>query len=428
MNVSGIRPTSEFYKNAEALLEDGSASSSKEGFKVVSDLPDFVREAEAEMERRKNFDPKKAAEDRRAEMDAMTAKLEKGVMDVFQGDNFKQYLEFCSKLPKYSINNQILIMLQKPEATMCQSFTGWKEMGRFVKKGEKGIRIMAPSPYKIEREREKLDAGGKPILDHDGEPVKERIEVTVNAFKPVSTFDISQTDGKEVPQFGPTELLGSVKGYEDLFEAIKSIVPVPVGFEAIESGAKGYFHTEENRIAINEGMSEVQNIKTLIHEAAHQKLHNADVTKESGKKKSRAQKECEAEGCAFVVASHFGIDTSEYSFSYVAGWAGDKELPELKASLETIRSAASEMITGIEEKLQELVASREQVIGHIEIKPSERKEPAEEKPIKLSVAKQEEQSDKKESVKSQLQKKKDEASRKPKKPVTKKKDNLQKAI
>ena len=181
-------------------------------------------------------------------------------------------------------------MLQKPDASLCQSFTGWKEMGRFVKKGEKGIRIMAPAPYKMEKEVDKLDASGKPILDKDGEHVKEKVEVTINAFKPVSTFDISQTDGKEVPQFGPVELTGSVDGYETLFEAIKQVTPVPVSFEAIESGAKGYFHTEENRIAINEGMSEVQNIKTLIHEASHQKLHSKEAIK-AGEPKSRNQKE-----------------------------------------------------------------------------------------------------------------------------------------
>ena len=146
------------------------------------------------------FDPKAAAEARKQEMDQMAQKLEAGVKDVFQGENYKAYLDFCAKMPRYSINNQILIMMQKPDATMCQSFTGWKEMGRFVKKGEKGIRVMAPAPYKMEREQDKLGNDGKPVLDKDGEPVKEVVEVKVNAFKPVSTFDISQTEGEPVPR------------------------------------------------------------------------------------------------------------------------------------------------------------------------------------------------------------------------------------
>ena len=236
------------------------------------------------------FDPKAAAEARKVELEKITADLEKGVKGIFESDNFKDYLNFCAKLPRYSVNNQILIMMQKPDATMCQSFGGWKDMKRFVKKGEKGIRILAPAPYKMQREQDKMDEAGNPVFDKDGEPVKETVEVTINAFKPVSTFDISQTDGKEVPQFGPVELTGSVDGYETLFEAIKQVTPVPVSFEAIESGAKGYFHTEENRIAINEGMSEVQNIKTLIHEASHQKLHSKEAIK-TGEAKSRNQKE-----------------------------------------------------------------------------------------------------------------------------------------
>lgn len=176
------------------------------------------------------FDPKAAAEVRKQEMEQMAQKLEAGVKDVFQGENYKAYLDFCAKMPRYSINNQILIMMQKPDATMCQSFTGWKEMGRFVKKGEKGIRVMAPAPYKMEREQDKMGADGKPVLDKDGEPVKEVVEVKVNAFKPVSTFDISQTEGEPVPRLGVDELTGSVEGYATLMEAIKQASPVPISF------------------------------------------------------------------------------------------------------------------------------------------------------------------------------------------------------
>lgn len=289
------------------------------------------------------FDPKAVAEARKQEMDQMAQKLEAGVKDVFQGENYKAYLDFCAKMPRYSINNQILIMMQKPDATMCQSFTGWKEMGRFVKKGEKGIRVMAPAPYKMEREQDKMGADGKPIFDKDGEPVKGVVEVKVNAFKLVSTFDISQPEGEPVPRLGVDELIGSVEGYATLMEAIKQASPVPISFENIESSAKGYFQVEENRIAIQEGMSEVQTVKTALHEASHASLHNKEAMNADSDKKSRSQKECEAESVAYVVCQHYGIDTSEYSFPYVASWSSDKEIPELKASLDTIRSVIAEL-------------------------------------------------------------------------------------
>ncbi len=298
------------------------------------------------------FDPKAAAEARKAEMEEITSKLEKGVKDIFSSDNYKEYLNFCAKLPRYSVNNQILIMLQKPDATMCQSFTGWKDMNRFVRKGEKGIRILAPAPYKMQKEQDKTDASGKAILDKDGEPVKETVEITVNAFKPVSTFDISQTEGEPVPTVGVSELTGSVEGYEALLAAIKEVVPVPISFEQIDSGAKGYFHLEENRIVVQEGMSEAQTVKTLLHEASHQALHSREAMEQSGDKKSKNQKECEAESVAYVVCQHYGIDTSDYSFAYVATWSADKEVPELKASLDTIRRTAADLIVKIDEKVQ----------------------------------------------------------------------------
>lgn len=305
------------------------------------------------------FDPKAAAEARKKEMDQMAEKLEAGVKDVFQGENYKAYLDFCAKMPRYSVNNQILIMMQKPDATMCQSFTGWKEMGRFVKKGEKGIRVMAPAPYKMEREQDKIGADGKPVLDKDGEPIKEVVEIMVNAFKPVSTFDVSQTDGDPVPRLGVEELTGSVEGYATLMEAIKQASPVPISFENIESGAKGFFHVEENRIAIQEGMSETQTVKTALHEASHATLHNKEAQNSDSDKKSRNQKECEAESVAYVVCQHYGIDTAEYSFPYVAGWSSDREVPELKASLDTIRRAAADLIVKIDEKVAELTQGKD---------------------------------------------------------------------
>lgn len=413
------------------------------------------------------FDPKAAAEARKQEMDQMAEKLEAGVKDVFQGENYKAYLDFCAKMPRYSINNQILIMMQKPDATMCQSFTGWKEMARFVKKGEKGIRVMAPAPYKIEREQDKLDGNGKPMLDADGEPVKEKVEVKVNAFKPVSTFDISQTDGEPVPRLGVDELVGTVEGYETLMEAIKQASPVPISFENIEAGAKGYFHVEENRIAIQEGMSEVQTVKTALHEASHATLHNKEAQNADSDKKSRNQKECEAESVAYVVCQHYGVDTAEYSFPYVAGWSSDKEVPELKASLDTIRRAASDLIVKIDDKIAELTQSKDknqfaeidqwiaehgdelpfdnpvagQTVGYIEITPPvDMSNFKAVKPIELKMAEYEKEDStpdekpdekekpaKKKSVKAQLSNKKDESQKtaKPKRVDTK---NLGEAI
>lgn len=287
----------------------------------------------------------------------ITDKLEQGVSDVFSSDNYKQFLDTMAKFPRYSVNNNILIMMQKPDAQMCQSFTGWKEMGRFVKKGEKGIKILAPAPYTIQREQTKLDDRGNPMLDKDGEPIMESVEIKVNAFKVVSTFDVSQTEGKELPTLGVDELTGGVDGYGTFMEALKEVCPVPMTFENIEGGAKGFYSQTEKRIAIQEGMSEAQTVKTAIHEMAHQKLH---AIENHGPKQTRGSKEVEAESVAYTVCQHYGIDTSDYSFSYVAGWSEGKEMPELKASLDTIRRAASEMITAIDEKVEELVAQKTQ--------------------------------------------------------------------
>lgn len=328
---------------------------------VAHDIDSFHWEGSKVAERKSHFDPKKAAEDRKQEMKHITDRLEKGVSEIFQSEKYQQFLDTMARFPQYSLNNNLLIMMQKPDATLCQSYTGWKQMGRFVKKGEKGIRILAPAPYKMEREQDKLDEKGKAVLDKDGEPVKETVQINITAFKPVSTFDLSQTDGEPLPTIGASELTGSVEGYATLFEAIKEASPVPIGFEDIKGGTKGYFHTEENRIAIQEGMSEVQNVKTAIHEMAHAKLHNMEAQKarEDGGQ-TRSSKEVEAESVAYTVCQHFGIDTSDYSFAYVAGWSQGKEMPELKESLNTIRTAASELITAIDEKAQELIAEKEQ--------------------------------------------------------------------
>lgn len=287
------------------------------------------------------------------QLNGIMDQLEQGVQDVFNSGKYQQYLDTMAKFPRYSVNNSLLIMMQKPDAQMCQSFTGWKQMGRFVKKGEKGIKILAPAPYTVQRERNKVDEQtGKPVFDKDGEPVTETVEIKITGFKVVSTFDLSQTDGKELPSLGVSELQGSIENYGMMFAALKEICPVPITFEHIDSGAKGYYHTVENRIAIQDGMSEVQTLKTAIHEMAHQKLHSV-IKAEVMDPESRSQKEVEAESVAYVVCQHFGINTSDYSFGYVAGWSEGKETPELKASLNTIRLAASDMISGIENVMEQ---------------------------------------------------------------------------
>ncbi len=322
------------------------------------------------------YDPAKAKEDRKNEVKEIVSRLEQGVKDVFSSQNYKNFLNTMAKFPRYSVNNNLLIMMQKPDAQLCQSFTGWKEMGRYVKKGEKGIRILAPTPYKINAEQEKYDSNGKAILGADGMPEKETVQLQLMGFKAVSTFDISQTEGKELLQLGVDELTGSVDSFDRMFEALKEISPVPVTLAAVEGNAKGYFHTVDNCIVIQKDMSDVQTLKTLIHEIAHAKLHNKEAQGKLPEKQSRSSMEVEAESVAYTVCQHFGIDTSDYSFGYVAGWSEGKELPELKASLQTIRDNAAELIDQIRDKVQEITQRREMEKPSILDKLLEKKEEA----------------------------------------------------
>lgn len=327
---------------------------------LIHDVPEAQIEGEIPENIQKKIDWIESRDKRADELHQITDKLEKGVKDVFQSDKYKQFLNVMAKFPRYSVNNTMLIMMQRPDAQLCQSFTGWKQMGRYVKKGEKGISILAPAPYKIEREQTKLDEKGRPVFDADGEPVKEKVEVTIRAFKVVKTFDLSQTDGKELPTIGPSELVGNIEGYPKLLQALQEISPVPVSFELIDGDAKGFYHLEDKKIVVQDGMSEVQTIKTLLHEMAHQKLHDKDNVPEA-KDISRNGKEVEAESVAYVVCQHYGINTSDYSFSYVAGWSEGKETPELKASLDKIRQTASEFIYQIDQKMEVLMADKDQV-------------------------------------------------------------------
>ena len=289
---------------------------------------------------------------KKAELKEITDKLEQGVAEIFSSDRYQEMLDMFARFPDYSANNSLLILLQKPDAQLCQSYTGWKNMDRYVKKGEKGIKIIAPTPYTVQSEVPKLDMDGNQIYDRDGEPVTETKEYKVMGFKIVNTFDISQTEGKELPSIGVEELSGDVQNYGMMFQALVDVCPVPIAFEKIRGGAKGYYSLAEDRIAIQEGMSEVQTLKTAIHEMAHQTLHS-DM--KNNTKQTRNSKEVEAESVAYTVCQHYGIDTSDYSFSYVVGWSKDKDTPELKASMETIRKTAADMIHAIDEKMKELV-------------------------------------------------------------------------
>ena len=350
----------------------------------------------------------------------ITDKLEQGIKELFESERFKEYLRTMSKFYHYSFSNTLLIAMQKPEATYVAGYTAWqRNFDRQVMKGEKGIKILAPAPYKAKEEREMIDPSTqKPVLDADGKPVTETVEVMHSAFKVVSVFDISQTDGKELPDIIVDELSGSVENYAAFFEALKQESPVPITFENIPGGAKGYFSPIENRIAIQEGMSEIQTIKTAIHEIAHAKLHSIDrpepeptwkivMISDGGTKrdflsgfaseaeanaaaehegwrfvdenrfewrleveedtsaaqdmrKDRHTKEVEAESVAYTVCQRYSIETSDYSFGYIAGWSSGKETKELKGSLETIRKAAAEMIDSIDAKLKVLLAEKAQ--------------------------------------------------------------------
>lgn len=328
-------------------------------------------------------------EQRQEKIKQITDKLERGVHQIFESDNYRAYLSTMAKFHSYSLNNTILIAMQKPGATLVAGYTAWqKDHDRHVKKGEKGIQIIAPSPYKVKQERDALDPKtGKPQMDAQGNPLKEIIEVERPAFKVATVFDISQTEGKELPSIGVNELSGGVEGYEALFDALKATCPVPIAFEDIPSGAKGYYHTEDHRIALQEGMSQMQTVKTLIHEMSHERMHSHEKEKPVEERLSRRSMEVEAESVAFVVGTALSaehpelkLDFSDYSFGYIAGWSSGKETAELKASLGRIQATASEMISEIEGHLQELQKSEQlQAVDEIDQKAAAME------PVKISV-------------------------------------------
>lgn len=296
---------------------------------------------------------------REERLKAVTDKLEAGVTELFEGGRFADYLRTMSKFHRYSFGNIILISMQFPGATQVAGFQDWKKkFGRTVKKGEKGIRILAPCSFRSATEWIKRDpVTRQPVLDANGKPVIERRPTGAYRFTVVIVFDVSQTEGKELPEIA-SELTGTVEQYEHITGALEKLSPVPIVFEDIPGAAKkGYFSNMEGRIVIRPGMSQAQTLKTMIHEVAHAKLHAEPIEAAlfpDEQKKDRHTREVEAESVAYVVCQHFGVDTSDYTFGYVAGWSKGKELAELKASLDTIRAAAAELIDGIEGKGREL--------------------------------------------------------------------------
>ena len=294
-------------------------------------------------------------------MKEITDRLETGIQELFESERYKAYLTSMAKFHSYSFNNTLLIAMQGGQ--LVAGYNKWRDdFHRNVKRGEKGIKILAPAPYKVKKEVPKLDEQGQPVMDKDGNPVTEKKEIQVPAFKIVSVFDVSQTEGEPLPSIGVDELAGNVEQYEDFFKALEQTSPVPMAFEDIPGGSHGYYHLTEKRIAIQENMSELQTLKTAIHEIAHAKLHaidpDAPVTEQADRPDSRTR-EVQAESVAYAVCQHYGLDTSDYSFGYVAGWSSGKDLKELRASLETIRATAHELITAIDGHLAELQQQRQ---------------------------------------------------------------------
>lgn len=300
----------------------------------------------------------------------ITDSIEVGIKELFESDKYMQYLRTMSRFHNYSLNNTLLITMQRPDATLVAGFNKWRDQfSRNVKKGERSIKIIAPTPYKIKKEMEKLDPITQaPMLNAEGKVVTEEVEVKIPMYKVVSVFDVAQTEGKPLPELA-SNLTGNVKQYELFMEALYRSAPVPVSFEKMDTDTDGYFSSQNQKIAIRDGMSEVQTVSALIHEIAHSKLHDRakqqaeaaqfNENAEPPKAKDRRTEEVEAESISYAVCQYYGIQTGENSFGYIATWSKDKELPELRASLETINKTASALITDIDRNFAEIVKEKE---------------------------------------------------------------------
>ena len=298
----------------------------------------------------------------KSKMDTIMNSLERGVHEIFTSEKYHIYLNTMSKFHNYSFNNTLLIAMQRPDATLVAGYQTWKKkFNRQVQRGEKGIKIIAPAPIKEKRRVEKVDEETQEIvIGDDGQPETEIVERITPRFRVTTVFDVSQTEGEPLPTLGTTELEGNVVIYEDFMKGLEELSPVPFRFEDIGNGAKGYYSNSEKYIAIQRDMSNAQTMKTAVHETAHAILHDRDIMQENGVSKDRTTKEVEAESVAYVVCSHFGLDTSEYSFGYIASWSSGKEMSELRNSMDTIRTSSSQLITDITDRLQELQKNREE--------------------------------------------------------------------
>lgn len=288
----------------------------------------------------------------------ITEKLQKGIEDLFESDNYKNYLKTMSRFTSYSLNNTLLIAMQKPDATIVASYGTWKHFNRQVTKGSKAIKIIAPCPYKKKVETEVTDANGKSILGKDGKPITEESEKVLMGFKVANVFDISSTEGEPLPEIAH-RLDGSVDNYNDFMLALEQFSPVPIEFKAIDGSANGYYHLIDKNIVVDADMSQMMHCKTAIHEITHALLHDKDNGLEKDALPDKQTKEVQAESVAFTVCQYYGIDTSDYSFGYVLGWSSGKYLKELKSSLETIRQTAQTIINGIDQKLDAIRQSKQ---------------------------------------------------------------------
>ena len=293
------------------------------------------------------------------DMDSIMQNLETGVAELFTSERYQEYLKTMSKFHNYSFNNTLLIAMQRPDATLVTGYRNWQSMGRQVKKGEKGITIIAPAPIKRKKEQAVLDQDQKPVIGPDGKPKTEEVEVTLPCFKAITVFDIEQTTGEPIQTLAPEILTAAVEDFDLFLEAIREISPVPIRFDAIEGSANGYYHNLDKEIVIKKEMSQSQTLKTAIHETAHARLHDKEIMENQGIEKDRLTKEVEAESVAYCVCSAFELDTSEYSFPYIAGWSSGKEMTELKASMDVIRQTSSNLIKSIEKEVQYLLTEKE---------------------------------------------------------------------
>lgn len=301
------------------------------------------------------------------DMDSIMQNLETGVAELFTSERYQEYLKTMSKFHNYSFNNTLLIAMQRPDATLVTGYRNWQSMGRQVKKGEKGITIIAPVPIKRKKEQAVLDQDQKPVIGPDGKPKTEEVEVTLPCFKAITVFDIEQTTGEPIRTLAPEILTAAVEDFDLFLQAIREISPVPIRFDAIEGSANGYYHNLDKEIVIKKDMSQSQTLKTAIHETAHARLHDKEIMESQGIEKDRLTKEVEAESVAYCVCSVFELDTSEYSFPYIAGWSSGKELRELKASMDVIRKTAGEIIDELTEKIEMMLEQKqEKLIAAVE--------------------------------------------------------------